>query len=82
MYKRQRLDSFGRQLDRTLDRVTVGIMTASLVIGSAIVMTVQEGPTFLGLPLLPTLGFAGYLLAFVNSVWIIYGIWRSGRERA
>ena len=78
----KRLDSFGRQLDRTLDRVTVGIMTASLVIGSAIVMTVQEGPTFLGLPLLPTLGFAGYLLAFVNSVWIIYGIWRSGRERA
>ncbi|MGH8691459.1 MAG: ABC1 kinase family protein, partial [Burkholderiales bacterium] len=35
----KRLDSFGRQLDRTLDRVTVGIMTASLVIGSAIVLT-------------------------------------------
>ena len=41
----KRLDSFGRQLDRTLDRVTVGIMTASLVIGSAIVLTVQDGPT-------------------------------------
>jgi ubiquinone biosynthesis protein len=76
----KRLDSFGRQLDRTLDRVTVGIMTASLVIGSAIVMTVRDGPTFLGLPLLPTLGLAGYLLAFLNSVWIVYGIWRSGRE--
>ena len=76
----KRLDSFGRQLDNTLDRVTVGIMTASLVIGSAIVMTVQDGPVFLGVPVLPALGLFGYLLAFLNSVWIIYGIWRSGRE--
>jgi ubiquinone biosynthesis protein len=76
----KRLDSFGRQLDRTLDRVTMGIMTASLVIGSAIVLTVEGGPRVLGVPLLPALGFAGYLMAFLNSVWIIYGIWRSGRE--
>jgi ubiquinone biosynthesis protein len=76
----KRLDSFGRQLDRTLDRVTVGIMTASLVIGSAIVLTVQEGPTFLGIPVLPALGLLGFVLAFLNSLWIIYGIWRSGRE--
>jgi ubiquinone biosynthesis protein len=76
----KRLDSFGRQLDRTLDRVTMGIMTASLVIGSAIVMTVPEGPTFLGIPVLPALGLFGYLLAFLNSLWIVYGIWRSGRE--
>jgi len=76
----KRLDSFGRQLDNTLDRVTVGIMTASLVIGSAIVMTVQDGPVFLGVPVLPALGLFGYLLAFLNSLWIVYGIWRSGRE--
>jgi ubiquinone biosynthesis protein len=76
----KRLDSFGRQLDRTLDRVTVGIMTASLVIGSAIVLTVQEGPSFLGIPVLPALGLLGYVAAFLNSLWILYGIWRSGRE--
>jgi ubiquinone biosynthesis protein len=76
----KRLDSFGRQLDRTLDRVTVGIMTASLVIGSAIVMTVHDGPTMWGIPVLPAIGLVGYLLAFLNSVWIVYGIWRSGRE--
>ena len=75
-----RLVLFAAQLDRTLDRVTVGIMTASLVIGSAIVLTVQDGPTFLGIPVLPAVGLFGYLLAFLNSVWIVYGIWRSGRE--
>ena len=76
----KRLDSFGRQLDRTLDRVAVGILTASLVIGSAIVMTVHDGPSVLGIPLLPALGLLGYILAFLNSLWIVYGIWRSGRE--
>jgi ubiquinone biosynthesis protein len=76
----KRLDSFGRQLDRTLDRVTVGIMTASLVIGSAIVLSVRDGPELLGVPVLPAIGLLGYILAFVNSLWIIYGIWHSGRE--
>jgi ubiquinone biosynthesis protein len=76
----KRLDSFGRQLDRTLDRVTVGIMTASLVIGSAIVLTVRDGPVILGIPVLPAIGLLGYLLAVLNSLWIVYGIWRSGRE--
>jgi ubiquinone biosynthesis protein len=76
----KRLDSFGRQLDRTLDRVTVGIMTASLVIGSAIVLNVRDGPEILGMPVLPIIGLIGYVLAFLNSLWIVYGIWRSGRE--
>ena len=76
----KRLDSFGRQLDRTLDRVTVGIMTASLVIGSSIVMTVEGGPNLLGVPVLTAIGLFGYMLAFFNSLWILYGIWRSGRD--
>jgi ubiquinone biosynthesis protein len=76
----KRLDGFGRQLDRTLDRVTVGILTAALIIGSAIVLTVRDGPEFFGIPVLPALGLIGYMLAFFNSLWIAYGIWRSGRE--
>ena len=76
----KRLDGFGQRLDRTLDRVAVGILTASLVIGSAIVLTVRDGPTVLGIPVLPALGLVGYVLAFLNSLWIVYGIWRSGRE--
>jgi ubiquinone biosynthesis protein len=76
----KRLDSFGLRLDRTLGRVTMGIMTASLVIGSAIVLTVEGGPKLFGVPLLPVIGLAGYVTAFLNSLWIIYGIWRSGRD--
>ena len=75
----KRLDQFGTQLDRSIDRATMGIMTASLVIGSSIVMTVQGGPTLLDLRLYTMLGLGGYLLAFCNSIWIIFGIWRSGK---
>ena len=76
----KRLDSFGQQLDRTLDRVTVGIMTASLVIGSSIIMTVNQGPEIFGVSVLHVLGFLGYVIAFLNSLWILYGIWRSGKN--
>jgi ubiquinone biosynthesis protein len=74
----KRLDSFGDRLDRTINRVTVGVMTASLVIGSSIVMTVSGGPTLFGISLLTLCGLVGYLIAFVNSLWIILSIWRSG----
>ncbi|MGH8490415.1 MAG: ubiquinone biosynthesis protein UbiB, partial [Gammaproteobacteria bacterium] len=76
----KRLDSFGRRLDHTIDRITIGIMTASLVVGSSIVMTVPRGPTLFGMPLLTVLGLLGYVIAFCNSVWIIVSIWRADRD--
>ena len=76
----KRLDDFGQKIADTLDRVTIGIMTASLVIGSAIIMRVEGGPSVFGIPVLGVIGFTGYALAFVNSVWVIYGIWRNSRR--
>jgi ubiquinone biosynthesis protein len=73
----KRLDRFGDRLDNTIDRMTIGIMTASLVIGSSIVMTVGGGPSLFGVPVLTLLGLVGYLIAFLNSLWIIVSIWRS-----
>ena len=64
----------------TNDPVLVARMTASVVIGSSIVMTVPGGPTLFGAPALVLLGLLGYVLAFMNSVWIIYGIWRSSKR--
>jgi ubiquinone biosynthesis protein len=76
----KRLDAFGDRLHNAVDRATVGIMTASLVVGSSIVMTVAGGPTAFGVSLLTYCGLVGYLIAFVNSLWIIFSIWRSGRR--
>jgi ubiquinone biosynthesis protein len=73
----KRLDHFGHQLDEASNRLTMGILTASLVIGSSIIMTVEGGPKLFGLPLF---GLLGFLIAFVNSLWIILSIWRSGKH--
>jgi ubiquinone biosynthesis protein len=75
----KRLDSFGERLHNTIDRMTIGIMTSSLVIGSSIVMTVGGGPTLFGISVLTLFGLIGYLIAFFNSLWIILAIWRSDR---
>ena len=48
--------------------------------GSSIVMTVQSGPKLFGMPLSTVLGLLGYLIAFVNSVWIVVSIWRATRD--
>jgi ubiquinone biosynthesis protein len=73
----KRLDQFGHQLDRASNRLTMGILTASLVVGSSIIMTVKGGPQLFGLPLF---GLLGFLIAFFNSLWIILSIWRSGKH--
>jgi ubiquinone biosynthesis protein len=69
------LNYFAWILDRAASRLTVGMVTSSLIIGSAIVMTVSGGPTLWGLPLLGVLGFAS---AGVGGVWLLISIWRGG----
>jgi ubiquinone biosynthesis protein len=73
----KRLDHFGLQLNQAANRLTMGVLTASLVVGSSIIMTVEGGPELFGLPFF---GLLGFVVAFFNSVWIIYAIWRSGRD--
>jgi ubiquinone biosynthesis protein len=71
-----RLSRFGNQLDRAASRLTAGVVTAALIIGSSIVMTIEGGPALLGLPLF---GLLGFLCAAAGSLWLLYSIWRSGR---
>ncbi|STQ90727.1 ABC1 kinase family protein [Iodobacter fluviatilis] len=73
----KRLDQFGQQITRSANRLTMGIVTGALIIGSSIVMTVQAGPTIFGLPLL---GFIGFVLAVLNTIWLVLSIWISGKE--
>ncbi|UOO81623.1 AarF/UbiB family protein [Uruburuella testudinis] len=65
-------DHIIHQIDKATNRLTMGIVTAALIIGSSIVMSIDTGSKFIG--------FIGYLLAFANSLWIIWSIWRSGKH--
>jgi ubiquinone biosynthesis protein len=73
----KRLDHFGHQLDRSANRLTIGVVTAALIVGSSIVMTVRGGPELFGLPLF---GLLGFVIAGLNSLWLIWSIRRSNRE--
>ena len=73
----KRLDHFGHQIDHSTNRLTLGLLTSSLIIGSSIVMTVRGGPTLLGLP---AFGLLGFFVASVFGFWLMISIWRSGRE--
>lgn len=73
----KRLDHFGLQLNQAANRLTMGVLTASLVVGSSIIMTIDSGPMLFDLPLF---GLIGFVVAFFNSVWIVLSIWRSGKD--
>ncbi|XZG71283.1 ABC1 kinase family protein [Chitinibacteraceae bacterium HSL-7] len=73
----KRLDRFGVQLARSANRLTMGIVTGALIIGSSVVLTVKSGPMLFGLP---ALGLLGFVLAFANSVWLMFSIWVSGKN--
>ncbi|KLT73961.1 ubiquinone biosynthesis protein [Neisseria arctica] len=68
----KRSEQIMHQIDKATNRLTMGIVTAALIIGSSIVMSIDTGSKFIG--------FVGYLLAFTNSLWIIWSIWRSGKH--
>jgi ubiquinone biosynthesis protein len=70
------LEQVADQLDRAVSRLTVAMVVAALIIGSSIVMTVQGGPTLLGLPAFGLLGFLG---AVGGALWLAWSVLRSGR---
>jgi ubiquinone biosynthesis protein len=73
----QALKEVGHRLDRAASRLTLGVVTAALIIGSAIVLNVQSDREAFGLPLFGLLGFLG---AAMGGVWLLFSIWRSGRD--
>ena len=73
----QHLRRVGNQLDRTANRLAIGLVVAALIVGSSIVMTVPGGPSLLGLPFFGLLGFLG---AVAGSVWLLASIARSNRD--
>jgi ubiquinone biosynthesis protein len=72
------LDRFANELDRSASRITVGLVTSALIIGTSIVMTVKGGPMLFGLPLFGLFGFIG---AGIGGTWLLISIWRGGHDK-
>ncbi|MDO8939482.1 MAG: AarF/UbiB family protein [Methylicorpusculum sp.] len=72
------LNRYVNTLDNAISRLTMGMVTASLIIGSSIIMTVKGGPELFGLP---AFGFMGYTFATVGGIWLLLSIWKSGNNQ-
>jgi len=72
----RRLGDYVDKTDRAISRLTMGIVTAALIVGTSIIMTVKGGPEIMGLP---AFGFIGYSAATLAGIWLLHSIWRSGR---
>jgi ubiquinone biosynthesis protein len=72
------LDQFGGQLERAAGWVAISLVTAALIVGSAIVMNLSGGPSLLGLP---ALGVIGAVLAAASGSWLVMSMRKAARGR-
>ncbi|HXC38120.1 MAG TPA: AarF/UbiB family protein [Burkholderiales bacterium] len=72
-----RLEQTAARLERSVSRLTIGIITAALIIGSSIVMTVSGGSGWFG----PSfLGLVGLAAAIAGGLGLLISIWRGDRS--
>jgi len=69
------LKQFGERLDRAISRLALSIVTAALIIGSAIILTVENDAA---LPGGVSFGWLGFGAAVLGGLWVLLSIWRSG----
>jgi ubiquinone biosynthesis protein len=65
-----------RELERLGNRIAIGMIIASTILGSSIMLTSASGPTIFGYP---ALGFLGFMFATAMTFLLILSILRSGR---
>lgn len=70
------LEHFIRELDKSGNRLSSSLIIAALLVGASLIMQTDKGPHIFGLP---ALAFLGYLVAGLMGVWLLMGIFRSGR---
>ena len=64
-------------LANMVNRLTMALIVVGLFIGSSIVYYAGIKPVIFGIPIV---GFLGYVIAFVLSVWIVFDIYFKGRD--
>ncbi len=70
------LDEFTKEIDKSANRLTFGIIISAIVIASSFIIKSELGPSIRGLSIF---GVAGLIFASILGLWLIYGILKSGR---
>jgi len=73
-FEHHNLENIAKEFNRSSNRISAALIIASLIIGSSLVLQVSMGPNLFGFPLL---GIAGYLLASILGLILLWSIFRS-----
>ena len=70
------LENLIREIDRSSNRISFGLIISALIIGSSIVMHTEIGPALYGLPII---GIIGFSFAGLMGIGLVISILRSGK---
>jgi ubiquinone biosynthesis protein len=73
-FEHENLGPLRRTLDNSSNRLTLGIIIGSMIIGSSMIITTGVGPLLFGFPLL---GVLGYSVSGILGLWLVFNILRS-----
>lgn len=76
--RHENLETLGRDVDRSSNRLSFSIVIAGVVIGSSMVVSADPQIHVFGIRL-QTLGIGGYLVAGILGLGLLWAIFRSGR---
>jgi ubiquinone biosynthesis protein len=72
------LDDMEKALQNSANRIALGVIIGSLIIGSSLIVTTHIPPYLFGYPVL---GIVGYLLSAILGLYVIWDIIRYGRHK-
>ncbi|MBI1310150.1 AarF/ABC1/UbiB kinase family protein [bacterium] len=67
----RRLDQLINELDRSGNRIVIGLILSALIVASALLFRAGSGPAWISVSVFAISAFLG--------IWLIYGVFRSGR---
>ena len=74
--RHDKLEEMETRIDRSFNRLTFGVVTASIIVASAIIMQTGLPPSICGVPVL---GLLGFFMAAVLGLVLLAAIVRGGR---
>ncbi|MFQ5586441.1 MAG: hypothetical protein ACE5GF_06440, partial [Thermodesulfobacteriota bacterium] len=70
------LEDFMGEIDRSSNRLTIGVIIAALILGTALISAFGGGPSLLGFPIF---GIIGFIVVGCLGLWLAYQIIKSGK---
>lgn len=77
-FEHRGLEDLDDAVNDASNKMTLGVIIGSLIIGSSLIVTTGIRPYLFGYPVL---GILGYLLSALLGVWVVVDILRRGRRR-